>query len=225
MKNLFLTLVLNTILIANFYSQTITGHNKNLVINHGDITLYLDKDTSTMLSKHNLSYKNYKKLGFVDRCNCWYVDTFSRLKKSDYTKAYRKSGYDMGHLTPSYITTYDSLVNRNSFSFFNQAPQYSYFNQSSWKKLESQVEDIIDSLKSDAIIITGVIYNQNTKKYLATSRIKIPLYYFKVLYIKKQKWVWIAENSGDNKICTIKETTITGLNLFLTKNNMKIKIK
>lgn len=219
MKKLLFLFLLITNLI---FTQTISGNNKNLVIKHKDITLYLDTDTSTMVSKLDFKYSNFSKFRSNARCNCWYVDTLSHLKESDYL-VYIKSGFDRGHLTPSHITTYDTLINRYSFSLFNQAPQYSYFNQHPWEKIEERTEKIIDSLKQDATIITGVIYNEKDKKYLG--RVKIPTHYFKILTIGKIQWVWIAQNSDKKEECVVKQTTLKDLNAVFVKNKMKLKIK
>jgi DNA/RNA endonuclease G (NUC1) len=217
-KLLFLFLLITQPLL----SQTISGNNKNLVIKHKDITLYLDTDTSTMVSKLNFKYSNFSKLGKYPRCNCWFIDTLSRLKESNYS-TYIKSDFDRGHLTPSHIVTYDSLINKYSFSLFNQAPQYSYFNQHPWEKLEERTEKIIDSLKQDAVIITGVIYNEKSKTYLG--KVKIPTHYYKILTIGKNQWVWIAQNSAKKEECVVKSTTLKDLNDVFVKNKMKLKIK
>ena len=155
MKYLFNLLLLISIVS---YGQTIKPSNK-LIIDHGDVKLYLDDDTSSMISKHSFKYSNFKKLKSNSRCDCWFVDQYSKLKITNYNKAYNKSGYDFGHLTPSHITTYDTSINKYSFSLFNQAPQNSDFNRYIWEKLEERVEIIIDSLKTNSVIITGVIYN------------------------------------------------------------------
>jgi len=66
-------LILFTLIITfGYYSQTNVIIKNKLSINHGDITLYLDDDTSTLVSKHIISYKNFKKIGTYDRCNCWF---------------------------------------------------------------------------------------------------------------------------------------------------------
>jgi DNA/RNA endonuclease G (NUC1) len=184
--------------------------------------LYLDSDTSTLISKQTLKWINFKHLNKVERCECWFDDTY----KGKYLPVkYKKSRFDKGHLTPSHITTYDRLANRNSFSMFNEAPQYAYFNRHSWKDLEISIEDTITKYKKDAIIITGVVYNENKKTYLPKSRIKIPTHYFKIVTIGKKSWYWIGVNSNDKQECIIKETNLKDLNILFKKNSMKLRIK
>ena len=202
-------------------SQKINTKNK-LIINHGDMILYLDSDTSTLISKQTLKWDNFINIGKVERDNNWFDDTY----KGKYLEnKFQKTGFDKGHLTPSHITTYDSLVNHKSFSMYNEAPQYSYFNQQPWKNFEQNVEDTIRKYKSDVVIITGVIYNQKKKTYLPKSRIKIPTHYFKIVIIDKKTWCWIALNSENKKECVVKETNLKDLNILFKGNGMKLTIK
>ena len=214
MKKIFLILAL--FMIMGSYSQTVTTDNK-LIINHGDITLYLTKDTCTYVSKHILSYSNFLKIK-GGRDNKWYQDTYKGKYKKE---AFAHSGYDLGHLTPSHITTYDTIVNHNTFSMFNEGPQLSYFNEHPWEQLEMSVEKIIGDTKKDVVIITGVIYDPNNKKYLKGSRIPIPEFYYKILFINGTTQAWI----GNNTTSIITPTTLTALNQLFITNKMDLKIK
>jgi DNA/RNA endonuclease G (NUC1) len=203
------------ILNLNVYSQTIS--NTTLKINHGDIILYLTPDSLSMVSKHTISYSNFLKLD-KERDNNWFQDSI----KSKYKKeTYSHTGYDLGHLTPSHITSYDNILNHTSFSFLNQAPQLAAFNRGKWSKLEGSVEDSITKYKVNSIIITGVIYNEKKPTYLNNSKIKIPTHYYKILYINKLVYCWLGSNiDGEIKIITVKD-----LNVLFKSNGMKIKIK
>ena len=211
-------LILSVLLGSNCMSQTKITTNNKLIIPHGDITLYLSDDTCTMVSKHILPYNKFNKIGSVPRDNHWFQDTY----KGKYTKnSFVRTGYDLGHLTPSSITTYDTTTNHNSFSMFNEAPQLAKFNEHPWKELEIDVEDTIAKYKSDAIIITGVIYDMKVKNYLPNSRIRIPTHYFKVLVINKKSWYWIGSNYNGG----ILTTDLSELNKIFKKNKMGLIIK
>ena len=216
-------LFLLTLLITfRSYTQTNVIINNTLTIPHGDITLYLDNDTTTLASKHVITYNNFKNIGKYDRCDCWFQEAY----KGKYIKSkFTKTGFDLGHLTPSSITSYDSVINRFSFSMLNEAPQFAYFNRHPWKELEMDVEDSIAKYKKDAIIITGVIYDENNKKYLPNSTIKIPTHYYKILVINKITYVWLGVNADGKKDCVITKTTMTDLNKIFIKNKMPILIK
>ena len=211
----FINLLLFTIIHVNIFSQTIS--NTNLKINHGDIILYLTNDSLSMVSKHTISYSNFLKLD-KDRDNNWFQDSI----KSKYKKGiYSNTGYDLGHLTPSHITSYNDTLNHISFSFLNQAPQLAKFNRGKWAKLEGSVEDSVSKYKTNSTIITGVIYNDKKPTYINNSKIKIPTHYYKILYINKLVYCWLGSNiDGEIKIITIKD-----LNNLFKSNGMKIKIK
>jgi len=215
MKEVINLLLLLFITHFTIYSQNIS--NTTLKINHGDIILYLTPDSLSMVSKHTISYSNILKLD-TDRDNRWFQDSI----KSKYKKEiYSRSGYDLGHLTPSHITSYDDVLNHVSFSFLNQAPQLIKFNRGKWSKLEGSVVDSIIKYKVNSIIITGVIYNEKKPLYLNNSKIKIPTYYYKILYINKLIYCWLGSNiDGEIKIITVKD-----LNVLFKSNGMKIKIK
>jgi DNA/RNA endonuclease G (NUC1) len=198
------------------FSQTITTDNK-LIIPHGDITLYLTKDTCTFISKHVLKLSSFLKLD-KERDNKWFQDTY----KGKYTKdSYLKTGYDIGHLTPSHITSYDNALNHLSFSLFNAAPQLAAFNRGKWAQMEGDVEDIIAKSKQDAVIITGVIYDPTNIKFMGKSRIPIPQSFFKVLFLNGTSRCWIGSNIN-GLIVTV---TLKDLNELFKKNKMNLVIQ
>lgn len=209
--------ILFAILAINCVSETQVVTKNKLIIKHGDMTLYLSDDTCSMVSKHSIKYSNFQKLD-SDRDNRWFQDVY----KGKYNKeAYIHSGYDLGHLTPSHITSYNDTLNHKSFSLFNQAPQVASFNRGAWAKLEKGVEDSIAKYKSNAIIITGVIYDGSKIEYLGKSKIKIPIAYFKILVFKNKTYAWIGSNNNG----LITQTTVKDLNEIFLMNKMNLVIK
>jgi DNA/RNA endonuclease G (NUC1) len=215
MKKLILLFTLFLTLGVKAQTQVVT--NNKLIIQHDKITLYLTDDTCSMVSKQTLNYSDFKKLD-SDRDDRWFQDTY----KGKYSKEpYVHSGYDLGHLTPAHITSYNDTLNHSSFSLFNQAPQVAAFNRGKWAQLESHVEDTIAKYKSNVVIITGVIYDPTIKEYLGKSRIPIPTAYFKVLVIKKKTWCWIGSNNNGS----ILPVTLAELNHIFKINKMNLIIK
>lgn len=207
-----------------FVSTLVLGQIKftgpKMVIKHGDLTLYLDSDTNSFVSKHELKYIDFKKLD-SDRDDRWFQDTYKGIYNKDY---YVRTGYDLGHLTPSHITSYDDVLNHESFSLFNQAPQLAAFNRGKWAQMEKGVEDSIAKYKVDVTIITGVIYNNKNKTYLNKSRIKIPETYYKILLIKNKKpliYVWVGSNINGQ----ILKSDISQINGLLKINNNNLKFE
>lgn len=200
----------------NLFSQEIKTDNK-LIITHGDITLYLTKDTCSFVSKHVLKYSNFLKLD-NERDNRWFQDKY---KGKYYKEAYSRTGYDIGHLTPSHITSYNNKLNHWSFSLFNAAPQLAAFNRGKWAQLEADIEDLVADGKQDVVIITGVIYDPNNKVFMGKSRIPIPSAFYKILFINGDSVCWIGSNiNGLVKVITLQE-----LNEIFVLNKMNLTIK
>jgi DNA/RNA endonuclease G (NUC1) len=214
-----------TIILLTFVSILSLGQVKftepKLNIKHGDLTIYLDSDTNSFITKHELKYSDFKKLD-SDRDDRWFQDTYKGIYNKEY---YVRTGYDLGHLTPSHITSYNDTLNHESFSLFNQAPQLAAFNRGKWAQLERGVEDSIAKYKNDVTIITGVIYDNKNKMYLNKSRIKIPDVYYKILFIKQKKkpltYVWVGSNVNGQ----ILKSDIPQLNGILKINNNNLKFE
>ena len=156
---------------------------------HGDITLYLDSDTASYVSVHLITYAEL--IGIDgDRSDKWHRE----WPGGPYQKnSLNKSGYDLGHLTPSNITSYDDTLNYHSFSLFNQAPQVSKFNRGKWAQLEKTVILDLKKKKEDAAVITGVIYDKNAKKVTGT-KVKIPTTYYKIVSTKSGTVCYLGSN-------------------------------
>jgi DNA/RNA endonuclease G (NUC1) len=196
-------------------AQSVRIDSTKFTINHGDLTFYLDNDTASFVSVHKVTYQQVIKLD-GKRSEKWHKEKpFGPYNR----EAYQRSGYDLGHLSPSNITSYNDSLNYHSFSLFNQAPQLAKFNRGNWKSLEASVEDSILKYKSNATIITGVIYDA-TCKPLPNSKITIPSSYFKVLYIGKKVYCWI----GSNTTCEVKPIKLVELNAIFEKNKMGLTI-
>lgn len=195
-------------------AQTVTTGNK-LAISYGDMILYPSNDTLPMASLHKISFSKFKLDS--DREDHWFQEKYKKVSKAPY----KGTGYDLGHLTPAHITSYDDTLNRKSFSLYNQAPQLAKFNRGSWKRLEAAVEDSIMKYKKDAVVITGVIYDDGAKM-LGKSRIKIPSSYFKALFIGSVRYCWIGSNDAAGQIRTV---SLEELNAILEKKKSGMKIK
>jgi DNA/RNA endonuclease G (NUC1) len=196
----------------------VTFNEPKTQIKHGVLNFYLDSDNNSFISKQDLKFSEFLKLD-SERDDKWH----SEIKGIYSKKPYEYSGYDLGHLTPSHITSYDNNINYHSFSFYNQSPQLAGFNRGKWARLERSVEDSILKYKVDVTIITGVIYDNNKKNYLNKSQIKIPISFYKILSIKNKKlnYVWVGSNINGEVI----ESNIKQLNelLILNKNNLIFK--
>jgi DNA/RNA endonuclease G (NUC1) len=209
------------LLLSTFsFGQKVKIEKTLFTINHGDITFYLDSDTNSLISTHIVTYDELLKID-GNRDDNWHKEyPYGSYKKSPYSN----SGYDLGHLTPSNITSYDDSLNFHSFSYFNQSPQLASFNRGKWSRLEKSIIDTLKLLKSNGIIITGVIYDNNKKTYLGKSRIKIPIIYYKILIINKKTIICWSGSNVNGEITKTNLKTISELN-SKNKNKVKISIK
>jgi DNA/RNA endonuclease G (NUC1) len=90
------------------------------------------------------------------------------------------------------------------------------------KELEKEIINTLKTIKSNGIIITGIIYDNKNKIYLKKSRIKVPLYFYKILVLnKKNVLCWI----GSNYDGAINKTNLKEINNLLIKYSNKISIK
>jgi len=215
MKRLLIVFLMLSSIMS--FSQNVKIGGTLLTIKHGDLVLYIDKDTNTYVSVHTISPESIKKLD-GDRADKWHKETKFCPYKKDY---YVHSGYDLGHLTPAHITSYDDSLQYYSFSFFNQAPQLAEFNRGKWKSLESKVEKEIIRSKSKVIVITGVLYDNYHKVYLSNSRIKIPIMYYKILITPYSIQSWVGSNLNG----LVTETTIDDILYLAVKNGDKLSIE
>ena len=210
---LFLCLFISVSLSA----QTVKIDSTSFTIKHGELTFYLDKDTASYVSVHSVKYKEMLKIDGI-RSDKWHKEKpFGPYHKD----AYVHSGYDLGHLTPSNITSYNDSLNYHSFSLFNQAPQIGGFNRGAWAQLEDRVEKLILASKKNAVIITGVLYDAPTQ-YLKGSRIKVPFVYYKILVFSDgtQK-AWMGSNSNG----MVTETDLKTILDIAKKNGNSLGIK
>jgi DNA/RNA endonuclease G (NUC1) len=210
-------IILFIFLNSFIYSQVRVSKTK-YTINHKSLVFYLDADSNSLISVQYLNFKDVKDINGY-RTDKWN----SEWLKSPYNeKYYYKSGYDLGHLTPSNSTSFDKQLNYHSFSYFNQAPQLARFNRVNWRMLEGDVLDSIKKYKVNSVIITGVIYNNIKKVYLKSSRIKIPENYFKILILPNIKsYCWIGSNSNG----IIKQTTLKEIIKVSKKNKNNFNIE
>lgn len=186
MKTLLIILLLVPILLLG---QNVDISGTTFQINHGDLYFYLDKDTSSLISVHFITYSKLTKID-GQRSDKWHRE----WPGGPYQKnSLNSTGFDLGHLTPSNITSYDDTLNYHSFSLFNQAPQIKSFNRGKWAKLEKSVIKYLLKNKENAVVITGVIYDKNAKK-VHNTRIKIPTTYYKIVATKSSTICYLGSN-------------------------------
>ena len=217
MKKLLISLLL-VLSTATAWTQNVKVDGCKFEVKHGDLTFYLDSDTASYVSVHLVTYAELLKID-GERSDKWHRE----WPGGAYTKdCLHKTGFDLGHLTPSNITSYDDSLNYHSFSLFNQAPQVGAFNRGKWAQLEKSVIVDLKSKKEDAAVITGVIYDKNAKRVNKT-RVKIPTTYYKIVATKSGTVCYIGSNVNGQVTKTDLKTILdlakqggTNLNISVT---------
>lgn len=214
MKKLIIIMLLA---FFNLGAQQVNIIGPKLKYDHGDLVLYADGDTNSFVSVHSVTSEEILKLD-DGRSDKWHKEKVNGPYKKQY---YSNSGYDLGHLTPSHITSYDDSLNYHSFSLLNQAPQIAAFNRGKWAQLEGDVADSIIKVGKGAIIVTGVVYDNRHKVFLGGSRIKIPISFYKIIILDGRIYCWIGSNV--NGLITV--TSLDVINGILKRNRNKLRIE
>jgi endonuclease G len=98
-------------------------------------------------------------------------------------KDYKGSGYDRGHLKASADESCDQTQMDETFYMSNISPQTPGLNRGGWKKLENEVRNL--TLTNDSIYVyTGPVLKPSLKT-IGESKVSIPEFFFKVIYIFK----------------------------------------
>lgn len=153
------------------------------VVDHYFYVLGYDEDTECPLYvEYVLSTDEVRELGSVKRSDSFREDE-DVLTESASPKDYYKSGFDKGHLFPSYHGTFCKEADSLSFLMSNMTPQYHSMNAGAWKKLEMRVVDLA-KMYGDVKRICGPIFDEPIK-YIGKNRVGVPTRFFNIVsYIK-----------------------------------------
>ncbi len=104
--------------------------------------------------------------------------TSIRVAKADYTG----SGFDRGHMAPSYGmgSRYGEVAQDESFFMSNMCPQLHSLNGGVWKNLESCEADELANAFEEVWVIDGPIFKEPVRK-LAKKDVQIPTAFYKII--------------------------------------------
>jgi len=157
---------------------------------------------------------NYSRKGFSFR-----PDYEIPQKYRAYSNDYTHSGYDRGHNAPNASFDYNKSIQKETFLMSNITPQAKWLNRKYWAKLERLVRFL--SVKYKMIkVVTG---NCGSIGYLKNN-VNIPAYWFKIIYIPKNKKsiIFLVPNKNDGmKTAKIKKYKIKNINTIINVCNFK----
>lgn len=186
-------LILFCFLNINLFSQIISNNiilldkvdKSDTIIKYQSLTVCYD---TLKKESHWSSYFICKPRlnGNIPRKSSFTADPSLHKKISANLCSFKELNYDIGHLTPAKDMSFSQKSMDECFYFTNVAPQYYYFNRSTWKSLENYVREL--SSQNDTILIsTGVIWSLNKTTTCSEFSIPIPDKFWKIIYIKKLK--------------------------------------
>ena len=143
---------------------------------------------------------------------------------------YYGSGYDHGHICPSYDRLNSVAANKQTFYLSNMQPQRNKFNAGLWMKMEQIVSKTwnLDSFRDTLYICKGgTIDNQSQIMLVTSSGLIVPKYFFMAILCKNKQGYkaigfWVEhlneDRSNDNLIdyvVSIDELErLTGIDFF-----------
>ena len=195
-----------------FLTSALTFAQDNIIfIQHKSYCIYYDTILKLPIqANYTFTLKNlgdqYKRTQFTLDKNV--------PKNLQSTKSINTKIYDRGHLCPNDDFRFDSLSQRESMYYTNQAPQVKELNRGVWKGIENYVrlKGKFISLKDSMIIKTGVI---------STSR--IPDFFWKCIVYKNSKECFICANKKE--LTTNKVITTYKINIDSLRIKYKVNIK
>lgn len=154
-----------------FITQLLNAQQADTVVTNSVFTSYYSFVT------HNPIIVTYT-FNYIDG-NCDRSKFDFKSSKEFCDSSYYKSGFDRGHLCNVEDFSTDCEKAKLTFSYYNCAPQTSYCNRSSWKKLENQTRLLATG--KDVLVINGV---------LCASKYKIgcmwtPTHFYKIVIDRK----------------------------------------
>ncbi len=136
-------------------------------------------------------------------------------------EAYLDNGrFDKGHLSPYSAFYFDLTAAKESMYYTNTAPQYSFFNEHPYERLEQHIlKDL--AVKFDSIYVyTGCVYGAYKMK-----DVPIPIFYWKVIKYGGRVEGWLCPNEvTSNSDYTRYSDSVTGIKNVILRYYPNLKL-
>lgn len=135
---------------------------------------------------------NSENLGDVSRSSTFHLDRELDLvlrdqnRKSVSPNDYKGTCIDRGHQVPSADRTASEADNQSTFFMSNVTPQSAFLNRRLWVSLERFVRRRIVAHGARAYLITGAVYDSDSKNIGPDQDIKVPKSNFKVVVFTQE---------------------------------------
>jgi DNA/RNA endonuclease G (NUC1) len=156
------------------------------------LTWYDDNLRVPLWVAYKLTKKNVAKER--DRLNCFRRDPRLSDNAAAECADYKEPIFDQGHLAPNDDFEQSEAAMINTFPYSNMTPQFSNFNQITWKRLEATVRMWVQK-RGDLFVITGAVFDRdgdNTRdadsaasRVAPRNRVAIPTHFYKIIFKKR----------------------------------------
>lgn len=156
------------------------------IADHNYFVIGYDEDTECPLYvEYTLSSDEARELGSVERTDRFRADPYI-VTGSATPSDYKGSGYDRGHMFPSYHGTFCYDANDYSFYMSNMCPQTHSCNAGAWKTLEMRVVELAKDY-GDVERVCGPIFDDNKPaEWIGKkNKVRVPDRFFNVISYKK----------------------------------------
>ena len=104
-------------------------------------------------------------------------------------KYLNNGSFDKGHLSPYSAFYFDLTAAKESMYYTNTAPQYSFFNEHPWERLEQYVLKTLAPNTDSIYVYTGCLFGNKKMR-----DVPVPDYYWKVIEYKNGQECWLGPN-------------------------------
>lgn len=148
-------------------------------------------------------------LGSAARCDCFTKDAtlpsgWYQVATGDYTN----SGFDRGHMCPSADRTLNSTDNAATFLMTNIIPQAPVNNQQTWAYLEDYCRTLANAGNElyiySGVMGTGGTGSSGTKTTIASGKITVPAYVWKVIVVLPNGTSDVSRVSTSTRVIAVK---------------------
>src|SRR4051794_24817866 len=104
-----------------------------------------------------------------------------------------ETNYDQGHLAPNGDFIANEAMMLNTYLYSNMTPQQDYFNEHTWKWLETLVRQWCQK-RGDLFVISGAVFDQDgdhrrdadsaARRVPPHNRVAIPTHFYKIIFNK-----------------------------------------
>ena len=128
--------------------------------------------------------------------------------------------FDKGHLSPYSTFYFDIIAAKESMYYTNTAPQYSFFNEHPYERLEQHILKYL-AVKFDSIYVyTGCIYGGDKMK-----DVPIPIFYWKVIKYDGKVEGWLCPNEvTSNSDYTRYSDSVNGIKYVILRYYPKLQL-